>query len=285
MKLITSLAIITLLSNAYAQNHVVSQVSSSLDDAEEDLGDGSLDITSSDLELGIEDNIWPLSDDVQEVGIRFQNLNIPHGAIIDSAYIQFTCDETNSDPSTVEIFGEDINNAQGFFELDFNITFRTKTAQSVTWNIDSWDHEDEAGQKQRTPDLTQIVQHIVNRPGWVANNCMNFLITGSGTRAAHSRDGDASLAPVLHVYYSAVTGIDAVASDNLQVYPNPSNGSLKISSTHNCNYQVLSISGQLLESGVVLNQSLDLNQENGIYFLHLQFEDGSSATKKIIIKL
>lgn len=284
MKLITSLVVIALISNAYTQNHIVSQISSSLDDAEEDLGDGSLDITSSDLELGIEDNIWPLPDDVQEVGIRFQNLSIPHGAIIDSAYIQFTCDETNSDPCTVEIFGEDINNAQGFFELDFNITFRTKTAQSVTWNIDSWDNSDEAGSKQRTPDLTQIVQHIVNRPGWVENNCMNFFITGSGTRAAHSRDGDPSLAPTLHVYYSAVTGTGALAASTLTVSPNPSNGWVRLSSTQNCSYKLLSISGQLLEQGLVTNQAIQFNQASGIYFLFVQFEDGSSATKKIIIE-
>ncbi len=72
-----------------------SQVSTSTDDAEEDLSDGSMDITSSHLEMCLEDNIWPLPDDNQLVGIRFASVQVPQGAIIDSAVIRFTVDETN----------------------------------------------------------------------------------------------------------------------------------------------------------------------------------------------
>ena len=34
--------------------------------------------------------------DDQKIGIRFNNLNIPQGALIENAYIQFTADQTDN---------------------------------------------------------------------------------------------------------------------------------------------------------------------------------------------
>ena len=64
------------------------QVNTSSDDAEEQAG-GSVGLTSSDLEMTQEGS-------QQTVGIRFQGVNIPPGATITKAYIQFTVDEATS---------------------------------------------------------------------------------------------------------------------------------------------------------------------------------------------
>ena len=63
-------------------------------DAEEHLVTGKVYATSTDLELGVErqtNNTFS-----QVVGIKFKNTNIPKGATIQEAYIEFTVDETNN---------------------------------------------------------------------------------------------------------------------------------------------------------------------------------------------
>ena len=64
------------------------RVSASSDDAEE-RASGTMNLTSSDLELVEEKGI-------QTVGMRFNGLTIPPGMMITEAYIQFQVDETSS---------------------------------------------------------------------------------------------------------------------------------------------------------------------------------------------
>jgi len=86
---------------------------------------GLLDDGSSDSEFGNEAAIG----DPQTAGIRFSNLNIPKGAQIQRADIQFTVDATakNTDPCVLVIKSENADNPIYFNPLDtFNITKRTK---------------------------------------------------------------------------------------------------------------------------------------------------------------
>jgi hypothetical protein len=209
---------------AQTRASVNTQVSASDDDAEENLSDGSLDITSSDLELCVEDNIWPFPDDNQLVGIRFANVQVPRGAIIDSAVIQFTVDETNTSAATVQIYAEAGNNAQKFYSLPGNISARTRTSSSTTWFVPSWGSGGAAGPDQATPNLKNQVQEVVNRSGWATGNSMVFIFEGTGTRNAHAYDGNAGAAPVLKLFWIAVAQIEETDVVSASVYPNPSKG-------------------------------------------------------------
>ncbi|MDX8520145.1 metallophosphoesterase, partial [Mesorhizobium dulcispinae] len=60
----------------------------------------------------------------------------------------------------------------------------------------------EQGLAERTPDLSTIVQEIVNRSGWAALNDMAFVITGTGTRTADSYEYNPASAPLLHIEYT-----------------------------------------------------------------------------------
>jgi len=112
------------------------RVSQSTDDAEES-STGTAGYTSSDLEL-VDDG----SD--QTVGIRFQNVAIPQGATITSAYIVFEIDESQSETTSLTIFGEDSDNAPTFSDASNNISNRTTTTASAAWNasttpaLESW---------------------------------------------------------------------------------------------------------------------------------------------------
>ncbi len=191
-----------------ASTNLSVRVSQSSDDAEESLGggyDGYMDLTSTDLEL-IYEAEFSLN---QEVGLRFQNMTIPPGAAINKAYIQFTADEIDSGTTNLTIYGEDIDNAPTFTNgaSSYNISARTKTSTSVDWtNVPAWTSIGDAGLDQRTPDISPIIQEIVDRTGWSNGNSLVVIITGSGARVAEAYDGIAGSAPLLVVDYMEQAG-------------------------------------------------------------------------------
>lgn len=171
------------------------RIASGADDVEE-RSSGTMDLTSSDLEL-IADG-----SKIQTVGLRFLNIDIPQGAVITSAYIQFQTDEVTTGAVSLQIRGEDTGDAAAFTTQAFNASSRARTDASVGWMPAAWSTLKEAGIAQRSPDIAAIVQEIVSRGDWAALNDMVFLVTGSGTRTAEAFEGGADKAPMLHIEYS-----------------------------------------------------------------------------------
>lgn len=179
-----------------AVTEVSAWVRANSDDAEQNTSTGSVSLSSTDLELVADGSTQ------QQVGIRFKNVNVPAGASITNAYIQFTTDETGSGATSLTIYGQNHGNPPTFTNTSNNISSRTKTNASVAWAPTAWESTEEAGGGQRTPNLNAVVQSLVSRPDWAANNAMAFIITGSGTRVAYAREGDTTKAPVLHLAYT-----------------------------------------------------------------------------------
>jgi Ca2+-binding RTX toxin-like protein len=173
------------------------RIASSADDVEED-SSGVVDLDSGDIEL-VDDNTWNGPD--QTVGLRFTNLDIPQGAVITSAWLQFQVDEVDSSISSLEIRAQDVDDAGQFTSVANDVSSRATTSSSVAWQPAAWTVVGEAGADQRTPDLKSLVQEIVDRQGWASNNDMAFIITGTGERTAESYDSDASAATLLHIEY------------------------------------------------------------------------------------
>ena len=169
-------------------------VSNDNDDAEE-REHGSMYLDSSDLEM-VQDRSHH-----QIVGIRFANVNIPQGATIKAAYVQFTVDETSDDPTQLEIRGQASDNAASFSQAHYDISSRTTTNAKVSWTPESWLRRDESGPAQRTPDISTIIQEIVDRAGWQQGNGLAIIVTGSGKRVAVSHDKNPKQAPMLHIEY------------------------------------------------------------------------------------
>lgn len=165
-------------------------VASSNDDAEES-ETGSVNTNSPDLEL-VE------ASTNQMVGLRFQNIIIPKGAMITKAYIQFDVDEdANINPVELFIYGENSNNPGTFTTAKNNISSRNKTDQFIEWNnFPNWN----LGEQHRTPDLSSIVQAIIGKTGWSKGNSMTFIVEGSGKRVAESYDGNGA-PPLLHIEF------------------------------------------------------------------------------------
>ena len=177
--------------NAIEINKRVSKVT---DDYEES-SRGRMIAGSSDLEMTKEGSN-------QTIGIRFNTLNIPKGATITNAYIQFTADETNTRDTNLYITTEDNSNALTFSKKSYNISSRPTINQDIFWNVSEWNMIGEQSTAQKTPDLKSIIQPIINKSGWDKGNAIVFIITGDGKRVAESYDGSRNKAAKLHVEFT-----------------------------------------------------------------------------------
>ncbi|MFT4664691.1 MAG: hypothetical protein ACI9XB_001638 [Gammaproteobacteria bacterium] len=175
--------------------YACSTINAEDNDAEED-DEGDVGIGSGDLEL-VKDN------ENQIIGLRFTGLNIPFGAIIQHADIQFTTDATdNENPSLLKIYGEATANPLAFEEVDFNISSRPKTVANVDWTPADWRKKGKSEVAERTINIASVIQEAVNRWGFTDTSAIVILIDGVGKRSAESFDGDSDAAPRLCVDYS-----------------------------------------------------------------------------------
>jgi len=176
------------------------RVNASNNDAEERVSSGSMSLSSSDLEL-ITDG-----SNAQLVGMRFTGLNIPQGAQIQSATIQFTTDEVSTGAVSLTVRAQAADTAAAFTSSRRNLSSRVLTGASVSWVPLAWSVVNEAGTNQRTPDLSSVVQEVVNQSGWTASSNLAIVITGSGRRTAKAYNGSSSQAPLLHIEYTTTPG-------------------------------------------------------------------------------
>ncbi len=176
-------------------------ISDENDDVEEGGENGAMALSSSDLELG-EYDTWEqngVAQGNQTIGLRFNNITIPEGATILSASIQFTTDATGAEPVQMTIYGENTGNAGPYTEDAYNVSGRPKTTSKTVWDIPEWINVGDAGDAQKTADLRDIVQEIVNRTDWTSGNSINFIMvptvylsTSTGGREAEAGVGDDS---------------------------------------------------------------------------------------------
>jgi hypothetical protein len=141
--------------------------------------------------------VFDTSDQV--VGMRFQGVDIEPGARITSATLQFQVDEVSTGAVSLIIEGEASDDAATFASTTGNISSRPRTTSFVPWSPPDWNTVGEAGPDQQTPDLSAILQEIVDRDGWVTGGSVVLLVTGSGKCVVESFDGRSEAAPLLHV--------------------------------------------------------------------------------------
>jgi len=173
-----------LIASAAKADVITARVTS---DAEEHLtafggndGFGSVDLTSSDLELISEGNGGL---DWQAIGLQFTGLGIARGSLINSAAVTFTIDPGEVGQAgnlALTIFGELTPNAVAMSATNFNLSTRLRTASSVSWNLSTTNPATGQpyvnGQLLSTPDISNIFREIIGQTGWDANNQLSLLI-------------------------------------------------------------------------------------------------------------
>jgi len=197
---------------------VIRRVNADENDAEEGSPNSPTDpfnisLTSSDLELHNETLAEAGANWNDLVGMRWTNITIPQAATITNAEIQFHVDSTNPDLALEVIFdGHDVDDSPIFNSTDGNISDRVGTTATVNWNIPDWVNTSDEGAAQLTPDLSSIVQEIIDRGSWVSGNSLTIMIrdwadTGEplAERHAESFDGEAGSAPEISISFTEGT--------------------------------------------------------------------------------
>lgn len=162
--------------NLFAQTTICLSVES---ESEENLNNGDINLISTDVELGIEGNR------PQAVGIRFTGVNIPNTAVISSATLQFKADETSSGTCNLTIKGEFDSNPSSFSAAQLDVSNRQTTNSFVNWQPAPW-VAGNSGSNQTTPDLSIVLNEVIQSSGFASGNSLALIITGSGTRTAEN---------------------------------------------------------------------------------------------------
>lgn len=185
-------------------------VKSVSDDAEQNLNNNSMNLTSTDLEL-------PYESKEQMIGIRFDQINIPKGSTITNSYVKYQIDEYKTGDVTLYIKGESTKSAIAFTSDMKNISDRTPTSAVALWINPP---EASIGDTIQSPDLSEIIQEIIDRSDWEAGGDIAFLMgkhSGSGRRTVESLNGDATGAPKLYVNYSTPSGLGTPVATTITV--------------------------------------------------------------------
>ncbi len=154
-----------------------------------------------DNKVDINDDKYKFKDGDPYVGIRINDIDIPQGSQINSATLKFYSKDDESGFLSYEISGQAIDDAPTFVETNNNISNRWDNTNKVSWfNMSNWLENT----VYPTPDISSIVQTIVDRPGWASDNSMAFIFRhfdGSNEREAVSYEKNAATAALLEINY------------------------------------------------------------------------------------
>ncbi|MBN2611437.1 MAG: T9SS type A sorting domain-containing protein [Bacteroidales bacterium] len=288
---------------------VVVPVSS--DDAEQE-NDEIDALNDDDLDAGWEGA--PEDQNILTMGLRFRDISIPRGAVVDSAFIYFSCHEAKASDeiAKITIAGNASDNPETYTE-DSLISARPKTSASVYWIAD--DVYDLYG-KYSTPDIKSIVQELVNREGWNPGNAMAFILSGENQgpsdvdnarefeafeNIADPEDGGdgqnhPERVPSLVIYYQGNVNntIEINSSPEFEVYPNPVNDGIlhltNLNQTTWLSVTFFDVTGRACQEfnrgNVLTGEVITFNIGNlskGLYFVSVATEAGTFV-KNVIVK-
>ncbi len=153
----------------------------------------------------------------RNISLRFTSVNIPNSASISSAKITFTALSTKSPNITNGIVGVDEDNTAEFVASpEDTARTRTHTSASVSWTGTINETTDSTFD---TPDITTIVQEIINRSGWSSGNAMAFWLYDNGSSSGnylsvYEYTSGGSKQAILSITYT-VSGIELVDSEGI----------------------------------------------------------------------
>lgn len=268
-----------------------------------------------DLDAGWEGA--PEDQNLLTLGLRFVDITIPQGSVIDSAFVVFHAHEGKSaeDIAELTIVGEATDDAITFDEDNFNedmlLTDRPQTSAQVEWTVaEDWT----IWQPYKTTDIAPVIQEIVDRPGWESGNALALIFLpedqgpsivenareftsyeniadpddvdpegnpGDGTNHPERR-------PFIQIYYQGTVSTVELDSKMFRLYPNPvadNNITLQLEDASPAIVEVVNIAGQTVRNFNVEGNKTELDLGGlveGVYLMHI-LQNGQSAVKRIVI--
>jgi len=255
------------------------------DDVEETEA-GLIYFSSSDLEMVFDDYDFDpnVPNGFQKIGLRFQNVFIPPGAVIDSAFIQFRSDETDNVLAEYFVKVENTDNAIPFDDGgSSSVSGRTTLDETVYWAPPAWTATGVVGPAQKTSDVGEMLQQIIDRSDWTSGNDIVFIVEGTGVsltdenaiRVADSYEGKPEFPPTLVYTFNFDAGSvgtnDVKPQNNSFVYPNPFSNTLyiQIPTVEN---QVVTVQLTDITGKLVFSEEIHLNNGKLILYPDLRKE-------------
>lgn len=142
--------------------------------------------------------------DMSNAGVCFKDIMIPQGATITSAIIIFILYYASEIDIKMNIYGNDVDNASPP-EDETEAEALILTDAYIPWeNLPILPE----GYQYSTPDLSNIVQEIINREGWISGNSLQILLKDNGSgffcyRQLKSIDAGVNYRPRLLIIWEA----------------------------------------------------------------------------------
>lgn len=138
----------------------------------------TLNYLYTSLTLGLGNGVGSMS-----LFARFTNVTVPNGATITAAKVQYLSNQNQSGTIKSRIFLNDEDSAVGPTTYAQYVG-KTVTSAYVDWNFStSW----VSNTWYDSPDISSVVQEVVDRSGWSSGNAMMILHKDNGTSSGNSR--------------------------------------------------------------------------------------------------
>ncbi len=143
------------------------------------------------------------------IGYRFDGIDVPKGSNIQSAALYQYCAGYEERPVALKYVGEAADASQTFSTEQYDLSSRPKTV-GYQLQTDPWTRH----AFNASPDLRDIVQEIIDRPGWETGNAITIFVEDHGsesTRMVYHFEYKTSHGALLEVAYaenSSVPGSD-----------------------------------------------------------------------------
>ncbi|MEN6575875.1 MAG: S8 family serine peptidase [Phycisphaerales bacterium] len=136
-------------------------------------------------------------------GLRFRNIQIPQGSLIKSATLKICSHSTGmTGDLNGAIYAQDADNAADFSTQKISQLVKTDAFEPWVWGSDApWT----ANTWYESPELADVVQEVVDRPGWSSDNAMVLIFWttsyGGSDRKIWAYDGNPDSAARLLITY------------------------------------------------------------------------------------
>ena len=130
------------------------------------------------------------------VAVRFDKVDVPHGAHVADTYLEITAAGRDAPPAGLVIQAELSADAPPLSLDSGDLSRRRRTTGSVSWHPKT---RTGAVERERSPNLAPILEEVFAQTAWRPGNAVVLLIRGCGRQAAHLSRGDGHGAPRLYV--------------------------------------------------------------------------------------
>jgi type IV pilus assembly protein PilY1 len=127
------------------------------------------------------------------VGVRYF-VCIPAASTVTEAWLTLTSDQSKSGSAIARIRAERVIDSESF-QTNPSLIGRSASDAEVPWTMPAFVQ----GNTYRTPDITSLINEIINLPGWTGCGDMLFVFEEVGKRNIVAFDGSPADAVVLNI--------------------------------------------------------------------------------------